>query len=153
MAYAKPFVDRFNAKWKKSDSGCHEWMYSKRGAGYGAMRFNGRDQLAHRISWQLVHGEIPAGMLVCHKCDNPSCVNVEHLFLGTQSDNMKDMVAKNRHPYQQGEAHARAKLQNKDVLKIRDSSMSSSVLAKMYGVTKRTILNVKHGITYGAIAA
>ena len=146
------FLERFNSKWVKSENGCHVWVKSKKGAGYGAMRFNGKDRLAHRIIWEITHGPIKDGLFVCHKCDNPACVNVDHLFLGTQSDNMRDMTQKNRHPYPLAEKHHRAKLTNEQVKEIRAAAESSKVLASIYGVTKRTILNVRHGYTYGSVA-
>lgn len=88
--------DRF---WNKVDrSGdCWTWQGSRDRKGYGRVSVNQRPVLAHRFSWTLSHGPIPDGLCVLHKCDNPPCVNPEHLFLGTIADNNRDMVAKGRH--------------------------------------------------------
>jgi hypothetical protein len=74
---------------------CWEWVASCDREGYGMFWVGGKTVLSHRVSWKLVYGEVPNG-LVLHKCDNPSCVNPEHLFLGTRLDNMIDMVKKGR---------------------------------------------------------
>ncbi len=88
---------RFWLKVKKTDM-CWLWKgYLTRKNGYGKISFNKKDQVAHRVSWQLKNGDIPTGMSVLHKCDNPPCVNPDHLFLGTQRDNVLDMVRKKRH--------------------------------------------------------
>lgn len=77
--------------------GCHEWRGARRAGGYGAVSVAVRQtDYAHRVAWQLAFGPIPDGMFVCHRCDNPPCCNPEHLFLGTNADNMRDMVAKGR---------------------------------------------------------
>lgn len=82
-------------------SGCLEWTGSKR-SGYGRMIIGSRKDgtrksvSAHRVSYEIEYGEIPAGMEVCHKCDNPSCVNPKHLFLGTRQDNINDRERKGR---------------------------------------------------------
>ena len=144
----KSFTERFNAKWLKDADGCHIWQFGTKGNGYGFMRYKGKDRLAHRIAWEEAHGEIPAGIMVCHHCDKPSCVNVAHLFLGTQSDNMRDMVSKNRHPYVHGEKNAKAKLTDQQAIAILNSTLSSRKLAAIYGVSKPTILNIKNGFTY-----
>lgn len=91
----RPIKDRFMEKVKLMPSGCWEWQASKKKKGYG--RFKVQDfQHAHRFSYHIFKGNIPKGMLVCHKCDNPSCVNPAHLWLGTYSDNINDCYAKGR---------------------------------------------------------
>jgi len=80
---------------------CVEWT-GWTGRGYGLIRICGKCYRVHRLAWQEKHGPIPAGLFVCHRCDNPSCFNVRHLFLGTQSDNMSDAAAKGRHWKQRG---------------------------------------------------
>jgi len=135
---------RFNNFVKKSP-GCWKWTGATDSAGYGAMRVGGTldgtrgMKKAHRIAWVLKHGPIPKGMCVCHKCDNPSCVRPGHLFLGTYSDNMNDMLAKGRGRHRRGERHGRAKLTERDVHAIRARYASGDVtqeaLAAEYGVT------------------
>lgn len=78
------------------NSGCWLWLGSVSRKGYGKAISGGRGYQMHRVAWERAHGSIPAGLYVCHKCDVPSCVNVDHLFLGTHTDNMRDMVAKGR---------------------------------------------------------
>lgn len=89
------FQSRFWAKVEKS-SGCWTWTGGKLSSGYGRIRMNMKRVRAHRAAWRIAKGEIPTGMSVLHKCDNPACVNPDHLFLGTQQDNLKDMCAKGR---------------------------------------------------------
>jgi hypothetical protein len=88
---------------------CWEWQGSRYKDGYGRITRPGNRAkwlAAHRVSWQLVHGDLPVGLFVCHKCDNRRCVNPAHLFLGTQTDNMRDAAAKRRFPKQQ-QTHCR----------------------------------------------
>jgi hypothetical protein len=93
-----PALNRFNEKWvPEPNTGCWLWVGSTNNKGYGQLFMNGRLQLAHRVSYQLHAGPIPDGVIVCHKCDNPPCVNADHLFLGTQTTNMADMSSKGRH--------------------------------------------------------
>lgn len=80
----------------KADSGCLIWAGCKLPSGYGKLRVNHKDWLAHRYSYTIAKGEIPDGMVVMHSCDNPSCVNPEHLKAGTQLDNANDAKQKGR---------------------------------------------------------
>lgn len=89
--------ERFWAKATSGD-GCWEWMGPRVGIGYGSFWANGKTVRAHRLAWELVNGPIPTGLSVLHRCDNPPCVRPDHLFIGTNADNSKDMVQKGRSP-------------------------------------------------------
>lgn len=85
---------RLSKRQAKRDTGCIEYT-GQRGV-YGHIEYRRKTYLTHRVSWILERGPIPDGMLVCHKCDNPLCINIEHLFLGTYKDNTQDMLKKGR---------------------------------------------------------
>lgn len=145
-----PLEVRFFEKIKKTEA-CWIWFGAKDPKGYGRIGAGGRkgkDIFAHRLSYQIHKGEIPEGMLVCHKCDTPACVNPEHLFLGTQTDNMRDCVNKNRlNPFKpKGELNPKAKLTWDTVRRIRKeySGVEKGFfeIAKVYGVSDCTISSI-----------
>lgn len=136
--------DRF---WNKVDVSsldvCWNWKASKVFGGYGRMGIDSHLYLAHRISWEIQNGNIPEGMMVLHKCDNPACCNPTHLFLGTQETNIRDMVSKNRQV--NGEGVRRSKLSSKSVIKIRallKLGKSTTELGKLFNVNRATISKV-----------
>jgi hypothetical protein len=134
---------------KKSDDECWEWTASKTKDGYGYFHPHGTETvLAHRQSYEMFVGKIPKGMYVCHHCDNPPCVNPNHLFLGNQLDNMRDMLNKGRKTRKQGIQHPKAKLTENDVLFIRETRInkthSQKELATMFNVAVITIDRVSN---------
>lgn len=137
-------------RYVKQTDGCWEWLSYVDPNGYGRLNYNGKPMLASRISYLLHFGEIPAGMAVCHKCDKPSCTNPDHLFLGTQADNVADMHAKGRDRKRglKGSLHHQAKLNDQAVREIRANSDSDAVIAKRYGVSSPTIHAIRVGKTW-----
>lgn len=114
-------ADRLWAKTERVGD-CLEWTGTRLPRGYGVI-YGGperRKVYTHRAAYEVTHGPVPDGMYVCHKCDNPSCVEPDHLFLGSPADNMQDMRAKGRERYPSpGEAHPTAKLSDLQVEEIR----------------------------------
>lgn len=130
-----PTEERFKKKYKISPNGCWEWFAAKDQCGYGTF-WNGIHNLhAHRYSYILHVAPIPKGKYVCHTCDNPSCVNPKHLFIGNQYDNMRDARLKNRMP--------QYKLSDEDVRYIQNSTRSVRDLSKMFDVARSTLHRVR----------
>ena len=142
-----PAVDRFWRKVQKSDT-CWLWLAGKDHKGYGIFGpgGGGKHVRASRFSYELHKGKIPEGLKVLHTCDTPACVNPEHLFVGTDQDNMDDRRAKNRTAI--GVRVGSSRLKEFDVLEIRKSALSSHKLGKIYGVSHSTIRNAKLGLTW-----
>lgn len=141
--------DRFYDRVKKVPSGCWEWTGFRQRNGYGLMLINYRSERAHRYSYEIHKGPIPKGLCVLHKCDNPPCVNPDHLFLGTRKDNSLDMHAKHRNNQPKGEASAVSKLTDKAVRNIRKNShLPASSFVEKYGVTRATIYAVRQKRTW-----
>jgi hypothetical protein len=154
--------ERFWSKVRKSDGdGCWEWTGAltarRRGAdGYGQFSADGRRGRAHRVSWEMANGPIPAGMYVCHRCDNPPCVNPAHLFLGTEKDNAADMARKGRSRNNPvlGERHFRAKLTAAGVLAIRArraAGESDSAIAADIGISRPAVNRIGRGVSWAHV--
>lgn len=140
-------VKRFFNKVDKSE-GCWNWTALRSKQGYGRLTALRKDYTAHRMSWIIHNGEIPEGLFVCHRCDNPSCVNPDHLFLGNAKDNAIDRNHKNRHRDDNGDKHPCAKLSNSQVLDIRkklEQGIQGKKLAKEFNISRMTISNIKLG--------
>lgn len=137
-------VKRFWRYVQKTD-GCWMWTGQKRPNGYGYLKvptgepYKRRKIIASRISWELHYGQIPEGLSVCHKCDNPPCVNPDHLFLGTTKDNMADAAQKGRKT--RGSRMNTAKLTDEDVRRIRSlyPGRTQQSIADEYGVSQRLV--------------
>lgn len=127
-----------------SESGCWEWTRAKDARGYGMFSYQGKDKRAHRVSFQAFKGPISTGLVICHSCDNPSCINPNHLRAGTMKENMADREARGRRDVR-GEQIGTAKLTEKDVLEIRASDLSLVALADKYGIDKSNVWLVRAG--------
>lgn len=122
---------------------CHIWTGCRSADGYGTLTHQGGTKLAHRLAFEMNGGRDFDGLLVCHSCDTPSCVNPDHLFLGTVSDNMADMTAKGRQRCPKGEEHLKSKLTSDQVRAIRQDDRIFRVIAADYGVTRTLIGLIK----------
>lgn len=130
---------------------CVEWTGSYTAYGYGK---TGTGKRAHRAAWEAVHGPIPTGLNVCHKCDNRACVNVDHLFLGTAADNVADKVAKGRQA--KGSKMPQAKLTEYDVSIVKwclGAGVQGKRLAELYGVTPAAIAYINCGKSWRHVPA
>lgn len=152
----------------EKNEGCWWWRGSIALNGYGRTFMNGRWHYAHRLAWQIAHGVVPAGMYICHSCDNPGCVRPDHLFLGTPADNHHDARSKGRlrsnpptgarhwahqHPerVRRGEANNKAKLteaQVRELVKAHRNGSSQTELARQYGIRQSSVWQILAGHTW-----
>lgn len=158
----KPPEVRFAASYvPEPNSGCWLWLGTERGSnGYGGIKVNGKPMAAHRYSWELANGPVPIGMLVCHRCDVPACVNPAHLFLGTHQDNADDKVSKGRqvkgdkwraaalHLVKRGEDRQDAKLTWSTVRSIRADCRPQRKIAADYSISQNLVSRVKNHKTW-----
>lgn len=133
---------------------CWEWQSTCNKRNYAMLSIGGRSGLyarASRIAYYLNFGPFNEDLLVCHSCDNPKCVNPNHLFLGTHKDNTNDMYRKGREslpPTFYGENHSRSTLKEQEVIEIYNSSCEAKILASTYNVSKKTIYEIWKGTTW-----
>lgn len=149
------YLERFNNRYKVDDvvherlkTPCWTWTAGKISAGYGSFSVDGKETRAHRYSYELYVGKIPKGLLVRHRCDNPACVNPEHLLLGTDKDNAKDRCRRGRG--NEGEKQGNSVLKTFQVIEIFKSkeSKSSNYLAQKYKISPTTIFDIWSGRTW-----
>ena len=152
--------ERFNLSYVPvPESGCWLWISYTAPNGYGRFKVDRKPIAAHRYSWSAVNGEIGDGLHICHKCDTRSCVNPDHLFAGTQAENVMDMVQKSRQS--KGMAHANSiktrrvgdrnhnsVLSPAIVLKIRRDKRPQRAIAKEHGISQCLVSNIKLNKTW-----
>lgn len=151
-----PGVAEANEKTKKkikkftyinTRTGCWEWQKCKDEHGYGFISYRGKQLKCHRVSWMVFKGDIPKDACVLHKCDNPKCINPDHLYLGNMKDNVRDMMERGRNGYgvMDGMKHPNAKFTDEDVLWIRKQTYTTHIcqeLADKFGVSFMSIWRI-----------
>ncbi len=138
----------YYVKIPENPNDCWEWKGGKNENGYGKFHFNGGLMSAHRVSYILYIGEFDRSLYCLHKCDNPECVNPEHLFLGNQNDNINDMKQKGRQREAKGEKNNRSKLTNEEVKEIKMLLLQGKTqveIAKLFRTTQTNISYIKTG--------
>lgn len=137
--------EEFHNKYKIMPSGCWHWIGSIDVNGYGRIGSNHKTIKAHRLSYEVNIGKIPNGLLVCHRCDNPPCVNPNHLFLGTIKDNNDDKISKGRDNPVFGTGQPNHKINNTIARKIFSARGTHLSIANKYGVSRRLVGKIKKG--------
>lgn len=135
-------------------SDCLLFLGYKNHGGYGVVKIARRAWLAHRAVWCATNGMVPVGYEICHTCDQPACVNLAHLFVGTRSDNMQDMLRKGRGHKARGEGHGRAKLTTAQVVEARQlnsAGASQASLARHFGISKSTMHQIVRRKNWSAL--
>ncbi|MDE2105818.1 MAG: HNH endonuclease [Patescibacteria group bacterium] len=149
------FLYRVYKKVKPTSTGCFEFYGHLNEHGYGRVRKDSKLVYIHREIYKEFFGSFDEKLSVCHKCDNPCCINHNHLFLGTHKQNMEDKARKGRVPDMRGDKSNVAKLSSKDIplirKRIKDGETCYSI-AREYGVTGEAILAIKHNRTWQSVA-
>lgn len=146
-----PLADRFWSKVLKTES-CWLWVAGVNNKGYGRFQYYtriqrpglGRDLYAHRVAWMLRHGDIEDGLNVLHRCDRPACVNPDHLFLGTQAENVADCVRKSR----KTNPPIVSRLTEDDIRSIRVDPRKHHIIAADFGLKRMAVFKIKHRQTW-----
>lgn len=147
MIKDKLLIEKFHSMvMPEPNTGCWLWNGKIHNGGYGIMFTNGTSYLTHRLSYTIHKGKIQKGLFVCHTCDVRSCVNPDHLFLGSNEDNVADMVRKNRQA--KGEHNSKTKLDEhtvRQVMCLYSIGMGSTIISKMFSMSQATIWQIMHG--------
>ena len=141
---------RFETFFTKTES-CWDWEGSLRGKGYGGFRQNNKMYIASRVSYELYKNPIPEGLLVCHTCNNPKCVNPNHLYLGTYQENTQQAVKEGRQYIPKGVENGSAKLTEEQIFLIREDPRSQRTIAKEYGISQLHVSRIKRKISWSHI--
>lgn len=149
MQWTEKDAIRFWSKVDKSagEDGCWEWAAFRDRFGYGKIRVQGRYTLSHRLSAAMAGLDVE-GLCVCHRCDNPACVNPAHLFAGTQADNVRDMLEKGRGSKAKGRDNGQSKLTEENVVEIKarlKAGESQRSIAKGFSVSQMTVCDINTG--------
>jgi len=135
-----------------NENGCMEWTGARDRKGYGMLMVNHKHVLSHRLSYQLFKGEIPKGMCICHTCDNTKCVAPDHLWCGTQKENILDRLNKGRSARQSGEKNAASTLTDSQAIEIKKllntTNMTQVDIAKKFNVEKKVVWRIKNNISW-----
>lgn len=148
---ARWFHESPNRLWSRVDRGPECWVWTgPRRRGYGLITLGGTTRSVHRVVWTMTHGEIPDGLEVLHRCDNPPCVRPDHLRLGTHRENMHDMIVKHRGRWRprRGEQHPRVKLTDKEcaaLVSARERGETFPALAGRFGISKAQAWRIANG--------
>ena len=148
------FWDRVNSQIIAGLNNCNIFTGCKDDCGYGRINKEGKLVRLHREMWALHNGTIPPEMCVCHACDNPACINPNHLFLGTHQDNMTDKAKKGRVKDTKGQMNPAAKLTSQNVVEIRcllKTGRTAYGIARDYGVSGECVLDIKHNRTWKSV--
>lgn len=144
--YNFPNKDKMENNDNIAEDKCIEYQGCKDESGYGLRNIKGVCYRTHRLAWEEVNGTIPKGLFVCHKCDNPSCININHLFLGTNSDNMLDMYKKGRGNNYFKYNNPKRKLTEEQVIDIKirlENKETQQSIADIYKVDRTLISAIK----------
>lgn len=141
----KTMKESLEAKFMKGKNNeCWNWTHATSNHGYGSFTFNGKRYIASRLAYEIYIGPIEKGHHICHKCDNPKCVNPSHLFSGTIKENMSDMVKKNRSA--KGQNHSQSKLNDRQVKiikKLIKQNRKNIEIAAKFNINRRTVNHIK----------
>lgn len=152
----EPLQERIMAHSEQvTECGCWIWTRSGNRRGYGQIVYRRKHMETHRASWIAFKGDIPSGLHVLHRCNTPSCVNPDHLYLGTYLDNTADRIAagtQSRPPRNIGEGHGRAKLKEDESRQIKFGSLSASECAQFYNVSMPTVYAIRSGRNWSWLA-
>lgn len=137
----------------EANSGCWLWVGGTARYGYGTFRLNKKGHMAHKFSYEMFKGQVPPGYVIRHKCDVTCCVNPDHLDIGTQADNLRDMHERGRNNQPFGEAKSQSKLTTEKVREIkihlRDKTFPSyAALARAYGITVSALYEIRSGANW-----